>query len=90
MDFINDKEKMKDLFLLTREDFFKKYRNLKEYEYENTLDSMWKDFAYIPVDEDSIYIEEDFHIWEKGTEKEEIWHWFDSRLKEGIGNRYFN
>ena len=90
MDFINDKEKMKDLFLLTREDFFKKYHNLKEYEYENTLDSLWEDLAYIPVDEDSIYIEEDFYIWQKGTEKEEIWHWFDSRLKEGIGNRYFN
>ena len=35
-------------------------------------------------------IEEDFYNWEKGSELELIWHWFDDRVKDGIGNRYFN
>lgn len=90
MDFIDDKEKMKDLFNLSRNDFLKMYSYLKEEEYDNTLDIMWEKFGDIPVDENGITIEQDFYIWKKGTEKEEIWHWFDDRIEEGIGNRYFN
>ena len=90
MDFIDDKEKMKDLFILSRNDFLKMYSYLKEEEYDNTLDIMWEKFGDIPVDENGITIEQDFYIWKKGTEKEEIWHWFDVRVIGGIGNRYFN
>lgn len=90
MDFIDDKEKMNDLFNLSRNDFLKMYSYLKEEEYDNTLDIMWEKFGDIPVDENGITIEQDFYIWKKGTEKEEIWHWFDDRIEEGIGNRYFN
>lgn len=90
MDFIDDKEKMKDLFILSRNDFLKMYSYLKEEEYDNTLDTMWEKFGDIPVDENGITIEQDFYIWKKGTEKEEIWHWFDSRVDGGIGKKYFN
>ena len=90
MDYIDDKEKMRDLFNLSRNDFLKMYSYLKEEEYDNTLDIMWEKFGDIPVDENGITIEQDFYIWKKGTNKEDIWHWFDNRLEEGIGNRYFN
>lgn len=90
MNFIDDKEKMKDLFELSRKDFLKMYSYLTEEEYENTIDKLWKELGDVLVDEIGVYIDEDFYIWKKGTEKEEIWHWFDIRVTGGIGNKYFN
>lgn len=90
MNFVDDKEKINDLLWLTREQFLKSYSYITEAEYNNTLDIMWQELGDIPVNESSTIIEENFYNWEKGTEKEKIWHWFDDRLEEGIGNRYFN
>lgn len=90
MNFINDKEKMVDIFLLTKTEFLNSYSYLTEEEYENTLDIIWQRLGDIPVDKDGITIEQDFYVWKKGTKKEEIWKWFDIRLNLGIGNRYFN
>lgn len=90
MNFIDDKEKMRDLFDLSRDNFLKTYSYLTEEEYNNTLDIMWKELGDILVDENGIAIEQDFYIWKKGTEKEEIWHWFDNRVIGGIGKKYFN
>ena len=90
MNFIDDKEKMKDLFELSKNDFLKMYSYLTEEEYENTIDKLWEELGDILVDETSVYIDQDFYIWKKGTEKEEIWHWFDVRVTGGIGNKYFN
>lgn len=90
MNFIDDKEKIRDLFWLTREQFLQSYSYITEEEYDNTLDIIWEQLGDISVNENGTIIEQDFYIWKKGTEKEKIWHWFDDRLKEGIGNRYFN
>lgn len=90
MNFIDDKEKIRDLFWLTREQFLQSYSYLTEEEYDNTLDKIWEQLGDIIINENGTIIEQDFYIWKKGTEKEKIWHWFDDRLKEGIGNRYFN
>lgn len=90
MNFIDDKEKMKDLFELSRNDFLKMYSYLTEEEYENTIDKLWEKLGNVYVDETGVYIDQDFYIWKKGTEKEEIWHWFDVRVTGGIGNKYFN
>lgn len=90
MNFIDDKEKMKDLFKLSKNDFLKMYSYLTEEEYENTIDKLWEELGNVYVDEMGVYIDQDFYIWKKGTEKEEIWHWFDVRVTGGIGNKYFN
>lgn len=90
MNFIDDKEKIRDLFWLTREQFLQTYSYITEEEYDNTLDIIWEQLGDISVNENGTIIEEDFYNWDKGAEKEKIWHWFDDRLKEGIGNRYFN
>lgn len=90
MNFIDDKEKMRDLFELSRDNFLKMYSYLTDEEYDNTLDKIWEEFGDTSVDEMGVIIEENFYIWKKGTEKEEIWHWFDVRVIGGIGNRYFN
>lgn len=90
MNFIDDKEKMHDLLWLTREQFLKTYSYITEEEYNNTLDLMWEQLGNIPVNEIGENIEENFYNWEKGAEKEKIWHWFDDRVEDGIGNRYLN
>ena len=38
------------------------------------LKSLWDRFEDVPVDKDEC-IEENFHIWEEGTERFYIWHW---------------
>lgn len=90
MNFIDDKEKIRDLFWLTREQFLQTYSYITKEEYDNTLDIIWEQLGDITINENGTVIEQDFYIWKKGTEKEKIWHWFDNRLTEGIGNRYFN
>ena len=51
---------------------------------------MWQQLGDIPVNEEGTLIEDDFYNWDKGSELDLIWHWFDDRLEEGIGKRYFN
>lgn len=80
-------------FEMTRENFFKFYINngrlTKEY-YDNTLDKLWEELSDVPLDNTGEKIDRNFYFWEKGTLKEDIWHWFDERVQGGIGNRYFN
>jgi hypothetical protein len=47
------------------------------------LKKMWEEFADIPINSDD-EIELDFHWWEVGTYRFEIWHWFDEKLPNGI------
>lgn len=90
MSFIDDKEKMHDILWLTKEQFLNSYNYLTEEEYNATLDKMWEQLSDVPVNNTGEIIEDKFYIWEKGTNKEKIWHWFDERTIGGIGNRYFN
>ena len=80
-------------FEMTRENFFKFYINngrlTKEY-YDDTLDKLWEELSDIPLDNTGKKIDKNFYIWEKGTSKEDIWHWFDERVQCGIENRYFD
>lgn len=90
MNFINDKEKIRDLLWLNRNQFLSTYSYITEEEYDNTLDLMWQQLGNIPVNEEGTLIEDNFYNWDKGSELDLIWHWFDDRLEEGIGERYFN
>ncbi len=47
------------------------------------LKKMWKEFADTPINFDD-EIEEDFYLWEKGSYRFNIWHWFDEKLPNGI------
>lgn len=89
MSFINDEEKLKDLFELSRKDFLSLYSNVTEDEYQTIIDDLWEDFAYIDIDEQENTLEK-WKMFPKGIFREEIWHWFDERVIGGIGNRYFN
>lgn len=47
------------------------------------LRRMWELFEDIPIDEEED-IDLDFLLWEKGTDRYEIWHWFDELCPHGL------
>ena len=47
------------------------------------LENLWRDFADVPIDEDE-RLEEDWFKYKKGTDKEDIWHWFDKKHSKGV------
>lgn len=53
---------------------------------DNLVEKIWNGLEDIPFyEEDSEqYIEENYLDFEKGTSKEDIWHWFDERHSKGI------
>ncbi|MDR1459501.1 MAG: hypothetical protein LBI60_04740 [Bacteroidales bacterium] len=47
------------------------------------LKEMWMEFGDIPIDDDEC-IESDFYHWPVGTDRYEIWHWFDDRCPNNL------
>lgn len=47
------------------------------------LKELWNQLGNIPINENE-EIDEDFHIWKKGTDKFYIWDWFDEVLPNGL------
>ena len=47
------------------------------------LEKYWDKLGDIPVDDDGI-IQESFLWWPKGTDREDIWHWFDKKYPGGV------
>lgn len=52
---------------------------------DDVLESLWKSFGEIPVDDDGV-TEEDFIGYPAGTHREEIWHWFDEHHTKGVAS----
>ena len=50
---------------------------------DETLERWWAELGDIPVDDDGI-IQEPFLWWPKGTDREDIWHWFDEKYPGGV------
>lgn len=54
------------------------------YEYDEpqlskeTIESLWADFGDVCID-DNECIDTSFCGWQRGTWREEIWHWFDAQ-----------
>lgn len=44
---------------------------------------MWEEFKDVPVNEKD-EIERDFYQWQSGTDRFEIWHWFDENHSTGL------
>ena len=51
---------------------------------KNSIEKLWELLGNVPVNSED-EIEQNFYMWEEGTDKFEIWHWFDEKLKEGLG-----
>lgn len=58
-----------------------------EQQTDEKLEKLWEELGDVPVelDEDNYtVIDEDWHIFEKGTETEYIWSWFDEKHSKGV------
>lgn len=47
------------------------------------LREMWTEFGDIPINNDEC-IESGFYHWPAGTDRYEIWHWFDERCPNNL------
>lgn len=61
---------------------------------DTLLEEMWENFGDVPIDYDNPdypdgVIDEDWFIFEVGTDLMEIWYWFDEHYSKGIGNLMF-
>lgn len=48
------------------------------------LESLWKQFEDVPMNPDTEKMEEAFMDFPAGTDREDIWHWFDERHSKGV------
>ena len=56
---------------------------VKQEEQDKTLRGLWELLGNMCVDEDGL-LELGFMNWPPGTDREEIWHWFDERYSKGV------
>lgn len=55
---------------------------------DKEIEKLWQEFEDVPVldDEDGmVVIDCDWHEFERGTQIEEIWYWFDEHHSKGVG-----
>ncbi len=48
-----------------------------------SLETFWSELGDIPVNDDGV-IQESFLWWPKGTDREDIWRWFDEKYPGGV------
>lgn len=53
-------------------------------ERDKRLEQLWAEFADVPMDPETEEMEEPFLHFLVGTNREEIWHWFDERHSKGV------
>ena len=59
-------------------------------EQDAILEQLWAALEDVPMDPDTEKLEESFYIFPVGTEREEIWHWFDKRYSKGIAHLLYH
>lgn len=51
---------------------------------DTELEKMWDKFADVPMDPETERLDADFMHFPAGTDREDVWHWFDERHSKGI------
>ena len=49
------------------------------------LETLWDEFADIPIDPETEKLEEPYLHFPAGTDREAVWHWFNNRHSKGVG-----
>lgn len=62
---------------IQRQDCAVKVRN-------EALKKLWQQFADVPMNPETECIEEPYLHFPAGTNREKIWHWFDTRYSKGV------
>ena len=55
---------------------------------DKAIENLWDELADIPVFEDeegNMCIDIEWNGWKRGTDREEIWKWFDEHHSKGVG-----
>lgn len=53
-------------------------------ERDEELEALWEQLTDVPVDPETEKLEEPYLHFPVGTDKEDVWHWFDNRHSKGI------
>lgn len=48
------------------------------------VEELWDNLADVPIAPETEELDEPYYIWPKGTDKEDIWHWFDEHHSKGV------
>lgn len=51
---------------------------------DTELEELWEQFGDVPMDLDTECIEESFLDFPAGTNREDVWRWFDQRHSKGV------
>ena len=51
---------------------------------DQELEELWAEFGDVPMDPETEKIKEDWNGFPAGTDREEIWHWFDEHHSRGV------
>ena len=51
---------------------------------DERVERLWDELEDVPVNPVTECIEQSFYIWDAGTDRSDIWHWFDQRYSKGI------
>lgn len=51
---------------------------------DKEVEEFWELFEDVPMNPETERIEDSFMEFPVGTDKEEIWHWFDERHSKGV------
>lgn len=51
---------------------------------DRELEELWEEFGDVPMDPDTEEIEAPFLCFPVGTNREEVWEWFDERYSRGV------
>lgn len=63
---------------------------------DRELEDLWAQLEDVPMDPETEKLEEDFYpdnracFFSAGTDREDIWHWFDERHSKGIAYLLYN
>lgn len=47
------------------------------------METLWNELGNIPANDDGI-LQESFLWWPKGTDREDVWRWFDEKYPGGV------
>ena len=53
---------------------------------DEILERLWSDLEDVPFNPETECIEENFLCFPAGTDRDEIWHWFDERHSKGVAH----
>ena len=59
---------------------------------DKSLDLLWGGLSDIPFSENKdgdLLSDEPYYIWPIGTDRDDIWHWFDELYSKGLGQAHF-